>query len=109
MAATDRSRLCHSCQPAAAAAVPCCTPPTVIVPPPHVPPPNIVVVNAGARAAAQASAIAIAVANVRTGDTIIRQNSYVEAGASAAAITSAAMAVTESSMARSLARWSAIS
>ncbi len=74
----------------------CCQPPTVVVPPPHVPPPNIVVVNAGARAAAHANATAIAIANVRTGDTIIRQNMVVEAGASAAAaVTSTAMSVTE--------------
>lgn len=72
----------------------CCAPPVVVVPPPHVPPPNIVVVNAGARASAHASATAIAIANVEQGDTIIRQNSYVEAGA-AASVTSAAFAVSE--------------
>jgi hypothetical protein len=72
----------------------CCERPPVAVPPPNVPPPNIVIVNAGARAAASASATAIAIANVRTGDTIIRSNTIVEAGSSAAA-TSAAFAVTE--------------
>ncbi|PZO48881.1 MAG: hypothetical protein DCF16_15660 [Alphaproteobacteria bacterium] len=75
----------------------CCERPTVVVPPPHVPPPNIVVVNAGARAAASASATAIAIANVRTGDTIIRSNTIVEAGASAAA-TSSAFSITEGSV-----------
>jgi hypothetical protein len=75
----------------------CCQPPTVIVPPPHVPPPNIVVVNAGARASAHASAVAIAIANVEQGDTIIRQNMIVEAGASAAAHSSA-FSVTEAAM-----------
>jgi hypothetical protein len=74
----------------------CCNRPVVVVPPPHVPPPNIVVVNAGARANASASSIAIAVANVRTGDTIIRQNSVVDAGV-AASVTSSAFAVTEGS------------
>ena len=75
---------CHACQP-----------PTVIVPPPYVPPPNIVVVNAGARA--QASATAIAIANVQTGDTIIRQNSVVEGGGAAVAASAATLAVTEAS------------
>ncbi len=75
----------------------CCNQPPVVVPPPHVPPPSIIVMNAGARASASASSIAIAVANVRTGDTIIRQNSIVEAGA-AASVTSSAFAVTEGSM-----------
>jgi hypothetical protein len=75
----------------------CCQPPTVVAPPPHVPPPNIVVVNAGARAHAAASATAIAIANVQQGDTIIRQNSIVEAGASAA-VTSSAFAVTEAAV-----------
>jgi hypothetical protein len=89
---------CHGgCNPPAPP-VNCCQPPTVVVPPPHVPPPNIVVVNAGARASAAASATAIAIANVRTGDTIIRQNMVVEGGASAA-VTSSAMAVTEASLA----------
>lgn len=83
---------CHTCAPPPP---PCCQPPTIIVPPPHVPPPNIVVVNAGARA--QASATAIAIATVRTGDTIVRQNMIVEGGASAAA-QSAAFAITEQSM-----------
>src|SRR5690606_15745529 len=72
----------------------CCQPPVVVVPPPHVPPPNIVVVNAGARASAHASATAIAIANVEQGDTIIRQNSFATSGA-AASVTSAAFAVTE--------------
>lgn len=87
---------CHSCN---APPPPChsCTPPTIIVPPPHVPPPNIIVVNSGARASAQASATAIAIANVRTGDTIIRSNMIVEGGAAAQA-SSAAFSVTESSM-----------
>jgi hypothetical protein len=76
----------------------CCQPPTIVVPPPHVPPPNIVVVNAGARASAQASATAIAIANVRTGDTIIRQNMVMEAGASAN-VQSSAFAITEASAA----------
>ncbi len=75
----------------------CCQPPTVIVPPPHVPPPNIVVVNAGARASAHASATAIAIANVEQGDTIIRQNMVVSAGAAAAA-HSAALSVTDSAV-----------
>lgn len=88
---------CHNgCNPPPPPPPPCCTPPTVVVPPPHVPPPNIVVVNAGARAQAQASAVAIAVANVRTGDTIIRQNMVMEAGASAN-VTSSAFAVSEAS------------
>jgi len=76
---------------------PCCQPPTVVVPPPHVPPPNIVVVNSGARANAAASAVAIAVANVHTGDTIIRQNSVV-GGGGAVAVTSGAFAVSEASV-----------
>ncbi len=66
----------------------CCRPPVVVVPPPHVPPPNIVVVNSGARASAYANATAIAVANVTTGDTIIRSNTLVEAGAQAMAQSS---------------------
>jgi hypothetical protein len=85
----------HGCNPPPPP--PCCTPPVVTVPPPHVPPPNIVIVNAGARANANANALAIAVANVRTGDTIIRQNSIVEAAA-AASVTSSAFAVTEASI-----------
>lgn len=88
----------HNCQPPEPPRHNCCTPPTVVVPPPHVPPPNIVVVNAGARASAQASATAIAIANARTGDTIIRQNMIVEAGASATT-TSSSFAITESSVA----------
>lgn len=80
-----------------------CRPATVVVPPPNVPPPNVVVVNAGARAASQASAIAIAVANVRTGDTIIRQNTVVDAGAYAgAAAQSSAITVTEASVTASM-------
>jgi len=76
---------CHACQP-----------PTVVVPPPYVPPPNIVVVNAGARA--QASATAIAIANVQTGDTIIHQNTVMDAGASAGAVANATtFAVSEAS------------
>ncbi|HVV31734.1 MAG TPA: hypothetical protein VHC73_00795 [Vitreimonas sp.] len=76
-----------------------CQPATVVAPLPHVPPPNIVVVNSGARASAQASAIAIAVANVHTGDTIIRQNTVVDAGAYAgAAAQSSALTVTEASV-----------
>jgi len=86
----------HGCNPPPPP--PCCTPPVVVVPPPNVPPPNIVVVNAGVRAQASASALAIAVANVRTGDTIIRQNSIVEGGV-AASVTSSAFAVTEGSTA----------
>lgn len=82
----------HGCNPPPPP--PCCQPPTVVVPPPHVPPPNIVIVNAGARAQAQANATAIAIANVRTGDTIIRQNSYVESGATAS-VTSSAFSVVE--------------
>jgi hypothetical protein len=69
----------------------------VVVPPPHVPPPNIGVVNAGARTQANASALAIALANVRTGDTIIRQNVVMEGGATAA-VTSGAFAVSEASV-----------
>lgn len=76
----------------------CCQPPTVIVPPPHVPPPNIVVVNAGARASAHASATAIAIANVEEGDTIIRQNMIMQGSAPATA-HSAAFSVTEQSLA----------
>lgn len=72
-----------------------CNRPPVVVPPPHVPPPNIVIVNAGARA--QASATAIAIATARTGDTIIRNNTIVEAGASAN-VQSAAFAITEGAM-----------
>ena len=94
---------CHSCQPPAPPSPPpacrSCTPPTVVVPPPNVPPPNIVVVNAGARASAAASAVAIAVSNARTGDTIIRQNTIVDGGGAAVAVTSAAMAVTQASFA----------
>lgn len=83
---------CHTCNNPP----PCqtCQRPTVVVPPPYVPPPNIVVVNAGARA--QASSVAIAIANVQTGDTIIRQNSVVEGGAGATA-NAATFAVTEAS------------
>ncbi|MGD9979329.1 MAG: hypothetical protein AB7H66_04045 [Hyphomonadaceae bacterium] len=77
---------------------PCCERPTVIVPPPHVPPPNVVIVNSGARAAAHASATAIAIANVRTGDTIIRQNMVMEAGATAN-VQSSTFAITEASAA----------
>jgi hypothetical protein len=88
---------CHGgCNPPPPPPSNCCRPPVVVVPPPHVPPPNIVVVNAGARASASASSIAIAIANVRGGDTIIRQNSIVEAGAGAS-VTSSAFAVTEGS------------
>jgi len=88
---------CHrGCQPTPPPPPPCCDRPTVVVPPPHVPPPNIVIVNSGARASAQASAIAIAVANVRTGDTIIRSNTIVEAGAQSTA-SAASFAVTDSS------------
>lgn len=76
---------------------PCCHQPSIIVPPPHVPPPNIVVVNSGARASAQASAVAIAIANARTGDTIIHQNMVVDGGGAAAAVTSSAFAVSEAS------------
>lgn len=74
----------------------CCDRPPVVVPPPHVPPPNIVVVNAGARASAHASAIAIAVANVEQGDTIIRSNMVMQ-GSSAASVNSAALSVTDGS------------
>lgn len=77
---------------------PCCERPTVVVPPPNVPPPNVVIVNAGARAHAQGNATAIAIANVRTGDTIIRQNMVMEAGAQAS-VNSSAFAVTEASAA----------
>jgi hypothetical protein len=89
---------CHSgCNPPPPPPPPvCCERPSVVVPPPHVPPPNIVVVNAGARASAQASATAIAIANVRTGDTIIRQNMVMEAGG-AANLQSSAFAITEAS------------
>lgn len=75
----------------------CCERPPVVVPPPNVPPPNIVVVNAGAHAAASAHATAIAIANVQGGDTIIRSNSIVSGSASAAA-TSAALSVTEAAV-----------
>ena len=51
---------------------------------------------------AQASATAIAIANVRTGDTIIRQNMVMEAGAQPTC-SSSAFAVTEAS-----ARWRAV-
>ena len=78
---------CHTCQR-----------PNIVVPPPHVPPPNIVVVNSGARASAQASATAIAIANARTGDTIIRQNMVVDGGGAAAAVTSSAFAVSDSAV-----------
>jgi hypothetical protein len=90
----------HGCNPPPPPPPPppnCCRPPTVVVPPPHVPPPNIVVVNAGARASAHASATAIAIANVNQGDTIIRQNMIVEAAANATA-HSAAFAVTDSAV-----------
>ena len=56
------------------------------------------VVNSGARASAHANATAIAIANVRTGDTIIRQNMVMEAGASAQ-VQSGAFAITEASAA----------
>ena len=84
-------RGCHSgCQPTPPPPPPvCCERPPVVVPPPNVPPPNIVIVNSGARASAQANAMAIAVANVRTGDTIIRSNTIVEAGAQSMASASA--------------------
>ncbi len=75
----------------------CCERPPVVVPPPHVPPPNIVVVNAGARASAHASATAIAIANVEQGDTIIRQNMIME-GNVAAAAHSSAFSVTEAAV-----------
>jgi hypothetical protein len=89
---------CHSgCNPPPPPPV-CCERPTVVVPPPHVPPPNIIVVNAGARASAHASATAIAIANVEQGDTIIRQNMIME-GSVAAAAHSAAFSVTEGSIA----------
>jgi hypothetical protein len=81
----------HQCNPPPPV---CCDRPPVVVPPPHVPPPNIVVVNAGARASAHASAIAIAVANVEQGDTIIRQNMVMQ-GSSAASVNSAALSVAE--------------
>jgi hypothetical protein len=83
----------HHCNPPPV----CCERPTVIVPPPHVPPPNIVVVNAGARASAHASAIAIAVANVEQGDTIIRQNMVMQGSVSANA-HSAAFGVTDAAV-----------
>lgn len=92
---------CHNPQPPCCQPPPpppCCQRPSIIVPPPHVPPPNIVVVNSGARASAQASAVAIAIANVRTGDTIIRQNMIVDGGAGAAAVTSSAFAVSDASV-----------
>lgn len=75
----------------------CCQTPVVVVPPPYVPPPNIVVVNSGARASAQANAIAIAVANVQTGDTIIRSNTVVDGGAAVMGVQSGAFAVTDAS------------
>jgi hypothetical protein len=71
----------HACNPPPPPV--CCDRPPVIVPPPHVPPPNIVVVNAGARASAHANAIAIAVANVEQGDTIIHQNMTMQGSVSA--------------------------
>ena len=90
-------RGCHSgCQPTPPPPPPvCCERPPVVVPPPNVPPPNIVIVNSGARASAQASATAIAIANASTGDTIIRQNMVVDGGGVAAAVTSSAFAVSE--------------
>ena len=76
----------------------CCQSPVLVVPPPYVPPPNIVVVNSAAHAAAQASSIAIAVANVQTGDTIIRSNTVVDGGAAAVAgVQFGAFTVTEAS------------
>jgi hypothetical protein len=87
---------CGSCQPPPPPCNSCNhQPPTVVVPPPYVPPPNIVVVNAGARA--QANATAIAIANVQTGNTIIRQNSVVEGGGAAVAANAATFAITEAS------------
>lgn len=95
--AEPRGGGCHSgCQPPPPLPPPCCERPPVVVPPPNVPPPNIVIVNAGARASAQANAMAIAVANVRTGDTIIRSNTIVEGGAQSVA-TASAFSVTEGS------------
>jgi hypothetical protein len=90
----------HGCSPPPPPPPPsnCCRPPVVVVPPPHVPPPNIVIMNPGARASAQSSAIAIAIANVQAGDTIIRQSTIVEGGGGAAAATSAMLAVTEASV-----------
>lgn len=85
------------CQPPPPPPCHTCHQPPIVVPPPHVPPPNIVVVNSGARASAQASATAIAIANARTGDTIIRQNMIVDSGASAA-VTSSAFAVSDSAV-----------
>lgn len=92
---------CNSgCQPTPPPPPPvCCERPPVIVPPPNVPPPNIVIVNSGARASAQANAIAIAVANVRTGDTIIRSNIIMQPGVQSAA-SSAAFSVSEASVQR---------
>ena len=55
------------------------------------------IVNAGARASAHASATAIAIANVEQGDTIIRQNMVVESNAAAAAHSSA-FSVTEAAV-----------
>lgn len=85
---------CHqNCAPPPPPACQNCRPPTVVVPPPYVPPPNVVVVNAGAQA--QASAMSIAIANVRGGDITIRGGGgYASAGATAA-ITGAALAVAD--------------
>jgi len=87
---------CNPTPPPPPPPTPCCERPVVVVPPPNVPPPNIVVVNSGARASAQANATAIAIANVRTGDTIIRQNMVMESGA-AAQVNSGAFAIVEAS------------
>lgn len=92
----------QGCQPPAPPPPPstnCCRPPTVVVPPPHVPPPNIVVVNAGAHASAQANSTAIAIANVQGGDTIIRQSTMVNSAAGAYAATqSSSLSVTDAAI-----------
>lgn len=59
------------------------------------PAPDVVIVDAGARASAQANATADN-ANMRTGDTIIRQNMVMESGASAQ-VQSGAFAIVEAS------------
>lgn len=71
-------------------------PPVVVVPPPYAPPPSVIVAGASANAQARASATSIAVANVRTGDVIIRNGGGYAGIAVDAGVSSMALAVSES-------------
>lgn len=84
----------HNCAPPPAQNCQRCSTPTVVVPTPFVPAPNVVVVNAGAQA--QANATSIAIANVRQGDIIVRGGGGGYVGAAAAVgVAGAALSVTE--------------